>query len=83
MKHALLLQCAFATASALAVVALISADKQAGAAAEQLPDLAMAKIIQVKIKNCTSTWGDCAFVGQRQLRFGTRMVNVGARAFEA
>jgi hypothetical protein len=82
-KYILYLVCAFAAASALALVALTSADKQAGAATDQLPDLAMAKIVDVQIKNCTSTRGDCDFAGQRQLRFSARIVNVGAGAFEA
>ena len=88
MKQALLLLCAVAAASALALVALISADRQAGAQTDPCldkacPDLAMAQIINIQVKNCTSTRGDCDFAGQRQLRFGTRIVNVGAGAFEA
>jgi hypothetical protein len=83
MKRVLLLLCAFAAASALALVVLISADKQAGAANDRLPDLRMLPINNVQIKTCTSTRGDCDFAGQRQLRFNARIVNVGAGAFEA
>jgi hypothetical protein len=84
MKHVLLLLCAVAAASALALVALVSADKQAGAAVtDQLPDLRMAQITSLQVKNCTDTSGDCAYQGQRQLRFSTRIVNVGAGPFEA
>jgi hypothetical protein len=70
-----------AIASALALV-VTSADKPARAATDQLPDLSMARIVDLQIKNCTDMSGDCAYGGQRQLRFATRIVNVGAGAFE-
>jgi Lysyl oxidase len=74
---------AVAIASTLALVVLASAVKPAGAATDQLPDLSMARSVDLQIKNCTDTKGDCAYAGQRQLRFATRIVNVGAGAFEA
>jgi Lysyl oxidase len=81
-KRALLLLCLAAAASVLALVALIPAGKPAGAATDQLPDFSMARIINLQIKKCTDTRKDCAYVGQRQLRFTTIIVNVGAGAFE-
>jgi lysyl oxidase len=72
-----------AIAAAVALVVLASAVKPAGAATDQLPDLSMARIVDLQIKNCTDTKGDCAYVDQRQLRFATRIVNVGAGPFEA
>jgi hypothetical protein len=49
-----------------------------------LPDLAMAPLQNLRIRNCTDpSQRDCAYVGQRQLRFDAVIVNVGADSFEA
>ena len=49
-----------------------------------LPDLGMAPLQNLRIKNCTDpSQRDCAYVGQRQLRFDTVIVNTGAGNFEA
>ena len=54
------------------------------ASRDRLPDLAMAHLQNLRIKNCTVTnFRDCAYVGQRQLRFDTIIANVGAGRFEA
>ena len=84
MKRAVVLLCALAgaTAAALMVVLAVAANKPAGAATDQLPDLGMYKLTNIQIKKCTTTTGDCAFAGQLQLRFDTRIVNTGAGAFE-
>jgi hypothetical protein len=51
---------------------------------DRLPDLSMAQIQNLSVKSCTQTnFRDCAYVGQKQLRFDTRIVNVGAGSFEA
>jgi hypothetical protein len=53
-------------------------------ASDLLPDLSMARLQNLSIKNCTQTnFRDCAYVGQKQLRFDTIIVNVGADRFEA
>jgi len=72
-KRAVLLLCAVAVASALAVLVAASASKPAGAATDQLPDLGMAKITGIQIQQAN---------GRRELRFTTRIVNVGAGNFE-
>ena len=82
MRHALFLLCAIVAAAALVLVGLGLADKQAGAATDQLPDLRMVKPGRFQITNCTDTTGDCAYAGQRQLRFKTTIVNVGNGPFE-
>jgi hypothetical protein len=46
--------------------------------ADLLPDLRMASVNNVQIRTCADTSGDCAFAGQRQLRFDAIIVNVGA-----
>src|SRR5918997_3501447 len=72
---------AAATATLMAVVAM-AANKPAGAATDALPDLGMARLQNLQIKNCADTSGDCAFAGQRQLRFDGIIVNVGPGALE-
>lgn len=82
MKRAVVLLCAVATAT-LAVALALSVSEPAGAAADRLPDLGMAKLTNIQIKKCTDTTGDCAYAGQGQLRFDTKIVNIGAGALEA
>ena len=48
-----------------------------------LPDLGMARLDNLRVKTCTDTSKDCAYKGQRQLRFDTVIVNVGVGRFEA
>jgi hypothetical protein len=73
-KRAVLLLCAAAVASVLALAVL--ADAPAGqAATDRLPDLRMARIASIQIQ--TRAGGD------RWLRFDTVIVNVGAGDFEA
>ena len=72
-----------AAAMVAAMVALLLAYAPARAATDRLPDLGMDRLVNLRIKNCTDTSKDCAFVGQRQLRFDTIIVNVGAGRFEA
>jgi Lysyl oxidase len=68
----------------LSLVVLQASSRPADAASDILPDLRMAQIQGLRIKNCTETnFKDCAYVGQRQLRFDTVIVNVGAGRFEA
>jgi hypothetical protein len=82
-KRAVVLLCAVAAAT-LVVVLAVAASKPAAAATDQLPDLGMAQLQNLRIKNCTETnFKDCAYIGQKQLRFDTRIVNVGAGKFEA
>jgi Lysyl oxidase len=72
--RAVLLLCAVAIASALALAALVAVtSKPAGAATDQLPDLGMDRITNIQIQNTN---------GKRLLRFTTRIVNVGAGNFE-
>lgn len=72
-------------ALALSLVLMMQpSPKPAHAASDKLPDLGMAQLKNLRIKNCTATnFKDCAYVGQRQLRFDTVIVNVGAGKFEA
>jgi Lysyl oxidase len=73
-----------ALALVLAVVLMQSPPRPAQAASDLLPDLGMAQLQNLHIKNCTQTnFRDCAYVGQKQLRFDTIIVNVGAGSFEA
>ncbi len=68
--RAVLLLCAVAIASALALAALVAVtSKPAGAATARLPDLAMDRLTQIQIQNTN---------GKRLLRFSARVVNVGA-----
>src|SRR5215217_7288330 len=71
-NRAVLLLCAAAVT--LAVALTVPASKPAGAATDQLPDLAMDKLTSIQIQNTN---------GRRLLRFDTRIVNIGAGAFEA
>jgi hypothetical protein len=80
-KRTVVLLVVVAIATALALV-VASAHKPAGAATDQRPDLSMARIVDVQIKVCTDTRGDCDKAGQHQLRFATRIVNVGAGTFQ-
>jgi hypothetical protein len=71
-------------ALAISLVLIMQAShRPARAASDRLPDLAMAQLKNLSIKNCTDTTRDCAYVGQKQLRFDTVIVNVGAGSFEA
>ena len=84
-KVAVRLYCAMAAALALAlsVIVVAAASPPADAAVNDvLPDLRMAQLDNIQIKSCTDTSGDCASVGQRQLRFDALIVNVGPGAFE-
>ena len=80
-NRAVLLLCA-AAAATLAVTLTVAASKPTGAATDQLPDLGMYKLTNIQLTKCADTTGDCAFAGQLQLRFDTRIVNTGAGAFE-
>src|SRR5215213_10841262 len=83
-KRAVVLLCALAAATLVVLVAVAASKKPAAAATDRLPDLGMAQLKNLRIKNCTETnFRDCAYVGQRQLRFDTVIVNVGAGSFEA
>src|SRR5215211_3423549 len=83
-KRAVVLLCALAAATLVVLVAVAASKKPAAAATDRLPDLGMAQLQNLRIKNCTETnFKDCAYVGQKQLRFDTRIVNVGAGKFEA
>jgi hypothetical protein len=82
-KQALVLLCAVAVAILVVMLLAVAAGKPAAAATDQLPDLGMDKLTGIQLTKCADTTGDCAFAGQRQLRFDTRIVNTGAGAFEA
>src|ERR687890_2672100 len=82
-KRAVVLLCALAAATVVVLLAVAASKKPAAAATDQLPDLGMYKLTNIQIKKCTTTTGDCAFAGQLQLRFDTRIVNSGAGAFGA
>jgi hypothetical protein len=60
----------------------VLASKPAGAAADVLPDLRMARLQSLQIRNCADASGDCDFAGQRQLRFDAIIVNTGPGALE-
>jgi hypothetical protein len=81
-NRAVLLLCA-AAAAILVVVLAVAASKPAGAATDVLPDLRMARLQNLQLKTCADSSGDCDFAGQRQLRFDSIIVNVGAGRFEA
>jgi hypothetical protein len=73
-KRPVVLLCVLAAASAaLALATLVVTNKPAGAATDKLPDLGMAKISDVQIQTQNN---------KRLLRFTTRIVNIGAGAFE-
>jgi hypothetical protein len=72
-----------ALALVLVVLLMQSPPRPAYAASDLLPDLGMAQLQNLRIKNCTDTSKDCAYVGQKQLRFDAIIVNVGAGRFEA
>jgi Lysyl oxidase len=74
-KRAVVLLCAVAAATLMVVLAVVAASKPAGAATDRLPDLGMDKLTNIQIQNQTN--------GQRWLRFDTKVVNIGAGAFEA
>ena len=82
MKRTVVLLCAVAFATLVVVLAL-ALSKPARAATDVLPDLRMAPLADLQIKECADTSGDCAFAGQRQLHFDAIIVNVGAGRFEA
>jgi hypothetical protein len=66
------------------VVIMQATHRPAHAASDLLSDLGMAHPQNLRIKNCTVTdFRDCTYVGQKQLRFDTLIVNVGAGRFEA
>lgn len=81
-KRTVVLLCAAAFATLVVVLAL-TLSKPARAATDVLPDLGMAQLADLQIRECADTDGDCDFVGQRQLRFDAIIVNTGAGAFEA
>jgi hypothetical protein len=84
IKRTVVLLVAATIASALALFVASAHKQPAGAATDRLPDLGMAKLQNLYIKKCTATnFRDCAYIGQYQLRFDTRIVNTGAGAFEA
>jgi hypothetical protein len=82
-KRMVVLLCALAAATLVVVLAVAASKKPAAAATDRLPDLGMYKLTNIQIKKCTDKTGDCAFAGQLQLRFDTRIVNTGAGSFEA
>lgn len=71
-NRAVLLLCAAAVT--LAVALTVPASKPAGAATDQLPDLAMYRLSSIQTQHTN---------GERLLRFDTVIVNIGAGAFEA
>jgi Lysyl oxidase len=73
-KRAVVLLCAVAAATLMVVLVVVAASKPAGAATDRLPDLGMAKLTNIQIQNTN---------GHRLLRFDTKIVNIGAGAFEA
>ncbi len=81
-KRTVGLLCAVAFATVVVVLALAQS-KPARAATDILPDLRMAPLADLQIRECADTSGDCDFAGQRQLRFDAIIVNVGAGRFEA
>jgi hypothetical protein len=81
-KRTVGLLCAVAFATVMVVLALAQS-KPARAASDLLPDLGMARLGDLQIRKCPDLRKDCAYVGQRQLRFDTIIVNVGAGSFEA
>jgi hypothetical protein len=81
MKRMVVLLCAVAFATLVVVLAL-ALSKPARAATDVLPDLRMAPLADLQIRECADTSGDCDFAGQLQLRFDAIIVNTGAGAFE-
>src|SRR5919107_2013460 len=81
MKRTVVLLCAMAFATLVVVLAL-ALSKPARAATDVLPDLRMAPLADLQIRECADTSGDCDFAGQLQLRFDAIIVNTGAGAFE-
>src|SRR5215208_5100784 len=81
-KRAVVLLCALAAAT-LTVLLAVAASKPVAAVTDKLPDFGMYKLTNIQLKKCADKTGDCAFAGQLQLRFDTRIVNTGAGAFEA
>jgi hypothetical protein len=67
----------------LLVVMMQVASRPAYAASDLLPDLRMAPLADLQIRECADRSGDCGFAGQLQLRFDAIIVNTGAGAFEA
>ena len=74
-KRTILLLCAVATAATLALAVLAAESKPAGAATDILPDLRMARLQALQVQKTSD--------GRKLLRFSSRVVNVGAGAFEA
>ena len=56
-KRVVVLLYAVAAATLVALLA-VAANKPAGAATDQLPDLGMYKLTNIQIKKCTTTTGD-------------------------
>jgi len=73
-KRAVVLLCA-AAAATLVVALAVATSKPAGAATDRLPDLRMARLVNLQIQNTTD--------GRKLLRFDSIIVNVGAGKFEA
>jgi lysyl oxidase len=69
--RAVVLLCAVAVATL--IVLAVAASQPAEAATDQLPDLAMDKLTSIQIQNAD---------GRRLLRFDTKVVDIGAGAFE-
>jgi hypothetical protein len=80
-KRTVVLLCAVAAATLVVVLAL-ALSMPARAATDRLPDLRMAKLGDLQIRECADRSGDCDFAGQLQLRFDAIIVNTGAGAFE-
>ena len=60
-KRAVVLLCALAAATLVVLVAVAASKKPAAAATDRLPDLGMAQLQNLRIKNCTETnFKDCA-----------------------
>ena len=72
-KRAVILLCAVAAAT-LAIVLAMVVSRPAGAATDRLPDLGMARLTNIQIQNTND--------GRQLLRFDTKIVNIGAGAFE-
>jgi hypothetical protein len=56
MKRAVILLCAVAAATLVALLA-VAANKPAGAATDQLPDLGMYKLTNIRLTKCADTTG--------------------------
>ena len=73
-KLAVILMCAVAMAALVVLTQALVAGKPARAATDRLPDLGMARLTNIQIRNTND--------GRQLLRFDTRIVNTGAGKFE-